>query len=71
GDGLGDLQESDQLEPVHALAAGLVTLHVWDRAYSGGSAGISPLLDITQGESRGIRRHRIASGKDSFPTLNV
>ena len=28
GDGLGDLQEPDQLEPVQPLGAGLVALHL-------------------------------------------
>jgi hypothetical protein len=44
GDGLGDLEEPDQLEPVQTLGAGLVGLDPGSRAYTAGSLGIRPSM---------------------------
>lgn len=40
----GDLQEPDQLEPVQALGAGLVGVHLGEAGVDGGSAVISPSM---------------------------
>jgi hypothetical protein len=44
GDGLGDLEEADQLQPVQALGAGLVPVDFGSRAYTAGSAGMVPSM---------------------------
>ena len=49
GDGLGDLQEPDQLEPVQALGAGLVAVHLGQPGVDGRVGGDQP-VDVGEPE---------------------
>jgi hypothetical protein len=69
-DGLGDLEESDQLEPVQALGAGLVAVD-FGEACVDGWVGDDEAVDVgepeeaTHGVHRGVDRGGHQPGPDS------
>jgi len=56
GDGLGHLEESDQLEPIQALGAGLIRMDLRQPGVDGGVAG-DQAIDVGEPEEPADRVH--------------
>lgn len=73
GQGLGDLEEPDQLEPVETLGAGLVPLDLWKPCVDGRVGGDEPVDvgepevaadGVHRGDDRGVHQPRLAEVAD-------
>ena len=68
GDGLGDLQEPDQLEPVQALGAGLIGMDLGQSGVDGG-VGRDQAVDVGEPEEPANRVHHRVHRRGHQPGL--
>jgi hypothetical protein len=66
GEGLGDLQEPDELEPVQALGAGLIGMDLWEPGVHGGVGG-DQAVDVGEPEKSTHAVHHRVYRRDPQP----